>query len=533
VDYHSVAAEPSGTTLGGAGPLRLLGELIESINLGDSAEEVFNLVYDRLRAYIPYHRIAVALVDERTGKLAITVCRSDGKLVLGKGYTGQIAGSSLEPLLRDGTIRIINDLQEYLEKKPTSESTRLIVREGMRSSLTLPLLHRGKSIGVMFFSSREPNVYRAEHSDFLRAIVGHMAVAIERSRLADALREKTEYLENVLENSADGIIVLDARGRIRTWNEGARQIFGYEAAQVVGEEETLLIPAEEVASGEPARLEELLARDGYVRDRECVRLTREGQRITVRVTSTILRDRQGRVLGRSDIYRNVTHLKKLQQDLLNSQSLAAVGELAATVAHEIKNPLAGISGAIQVLRDVIPEASGRREIVTEILDQIRRLDNTVRDLLSYSRPATPSRDEMELGPSLSKAWSILQAQPSAAKVRFEVRGAADVRLHGDSQLLHQVWLNLFQNAVEAMPRGGDLTVQVSGEDPVRIEVRDSGAGIDPVHLPRVFKPFFSTKTRGTGLGLAITRKIIEAHGGEIRAESVPQNGTSIFVEIPR
>jgi PAS domain S-box-containing protein len=496
-------------------------------------EGVFNLVYDRLQAFIPYNRIAVALAEEGTGRLSITVCRSDGKMVLGKGYAGQIAGSSLEPLLREGTIRIINDLQDYLEKKPTSESTRLIVREGMRSSLTLPLLHQGKPIGVMFFSSRLPNAYRPEHSEFLRTIVGHMAVAIERTRLVDALREKTEYLENVLQNSADGIIVLDARGRIRTWNEGARQIFGYEASEVVGREETLLIPAEELAAGEPARLEELLRRQGHVKDRECVRLTREGQRITVRVTSTLLRDRQNRLLGRSDIYRNVTHLKKLQQDLLNSQSLAAVGELAATVAHEIKNPLAGISGAIQVLRDAIPEESGRREIISEILDQIRRLDNTVRDLLSYSRPATPSREEMELKPSLAKAWAILHSQPGAAAVRFSIHGGDDVRIHGDSQLLHQVWVNLFQNALEAMPRGGDLTVHVSGDDPIRVEVRDSGSGIDPAHLPRVFKPFFSTKTKGTGLGLAITRKIIEAHGGEIRAESAPRKGTSIFVEIPR
>jgi len=106
-------------------------------------------------------------------------------------------------------------------------------------------------------------------------------------------------------------------------------------------------------------------------------------------------------------------------------------------------------------------------------------------------------------------------------------------MQADAQLLHQVWLNLFQNAVEAMPRGGELSVRASDGNPVRIEVHDSGSGIDPAHAARLFKPFFSTKTRGTGLGLAITKKIIEAHGGAIRAESRPRQGTSVLVEIPR
>ncbi|HLF94556.1 MAG TPA: ATP-binding protein, partial [Planctomycetota bacterium] len=432
----------------------------------------------------------------------------------------------------DGTIRILNDLQDYLEHKPSSESTRLIVREGMQSSLTLPLVVRGKPIGVMFFSSREAKAYRPEHADFLRGIVGHMAIAVERSRLADALREKTEYLENVLQNSADAIVSVDVHNCIRTWNEGAKRMFGYDAGEVVGRDYSLFVPAEEIAGGEATRIKERVERDGFVQDYECVRMTRDGRRLTVNVTSTLLRDRQGRAIGRSSIVRDVTHLKKLQQDLLNTQSLAAVGELAATVAHEIKNPLAGISGAIQVLREAIPEESGRREIVGEILEQIHRLDSTVRDLLSFSRPATPSRQDLDLGESMAKAWSLLSAQPAAAGVRFTFHGGG-VRAQADAQLLQQVWLNLFQNAVEAMPRGGELAVRVADGNPVRIEVRDSGAGIDPAHAARIFKPFFSTKTRGTGLGLAITKKIVEAHGGAIRAESRAGQGTSVFVEIPR
>ena len=138
------------------GSNRLLRDLTQSLNLGNSLEEVFNLVYERLQPFVPYHRIAVATTDDRRERLSIVTARSDGKLVLGKGYSGLIAGSTLEPLIREGRTRIINDLQDYLRRNPQSDSTRLIVKEGMQSSLTLPLLVAGRPTGVMFFSTRSP-----------------------------------------------------------------------------------------------------------------------------------------------------------------------------------------------------------------------------------------------------------------------------------------------------------------------------------------------------------------------------------------
>src|SRR5215510_3764667 len=179
--------------------IHLLEAITRKINLGASLEETFDLIYERLHAFVPYNRIAVAMTDEARERLFIIAAKSDGKVVLGRGYSGVIAGSSLEPLIREGKIRIINDLQDYLEKKPSSESTRLIVREGMKSSLTLPLLIDGKPVGVMFFSSRTAGAYRPEHEDILRTIVGHMSIAVERARLVDGLRERTEYLENILQ----------------------------------------------------------------------------------------------------------------------------------------------------------------------------------------------------------------------------------------------------------------------------------------------------------------------------------------------
>lgn len=513
--------------------IRLINEITEGINRGNSMQEVFDLIYERLAEHVPYNRIAIALADAAGERLTILAARSDGQMVLGRGYSGQIAGSSLEPLLREGKSRVLNDLQGYLERKPGSESTRLIVREGMRSSLTLPLISQGTPVGVMFFSSRRAGAYTPVHEAFLRSIVGHVSIAVEKSRLLDELRETGDLLGNILGNSADAIIAADRRSRILTWNEGARRIYGYAADEVRGRETSILLPGGGADDPQCARLQEHVEREEFVKGLECTHVTKDGRRIRVNVTATLLKDRGGRPIGHSLIVRDVTDLEKLQQELARTQSLAAVGQLAATVAHEVKNPLAGISGAIQVLRDSMKADDSRRGVVREILEQIDRLDRTVRDLLGYARPANAVRQDLDLGETLKRSWSLLAQQPGAGRVTFRLKGAEGVRVSADAQLLQQVWINLFQNSIEAMPEGGELSVKVTDGNPVRIVVTDSGNGVRPAEAERLFQPFFSTKTRGTGLGLAISRKNVEAHGGRMWIESDPDRKTSVFVEVPR
>lgn len=513
--------------------LQFVQDITERINQGLTVEDILGFIYDNLREFLPYNRIAVALVDGAGNRLSIVAGRSDGKMVLGRGYSGEVAGSSLEPLLREGRMRILNDLQEHLRQKPDSESTRLIVREGMRSSLTLPLQVAGRAVGAVFFSSREAGTYGPQHEEFLRGIAGQLAQAIERVRLIDELREKSDYLDDILRNAAEAILVVARDGRIRTWNEGARRMFGYPEEEILGRSMEILLPPGQEARDELERIAESVERHGFIRDYEAVRVTKDGRHLSVSITSSILRDKLGRPTGRSAILRDLTHVKRLQEELVRSQSLAAVGELAATVAHEVKNPLAGMSGAIQVLAGGFDEKDPRREVVKEILEQINRLDRTVRDLLSFSRPLTPSRREIAIGENLQRSWQLLSSQADAEAVRFELQGADGLRIEADPELLQQVWINLFQNAVEAMPGGGDLKVKVVDGPRVAIEVRDTGNGVAPAHAAKLFRPFFSTKTRGTGLGLAISRKILEAHGGSIRMESSPGRGTAVFVEIPK
>ncbi len=177
----------------------LVEELLEQINLGRSYEELFTTVYERLRGIVPCNRLAVALLTPPGDHLRLISCRSDGPEALRIGYEDPVHGSTLEPLLQTGQPRILNDLEDYLAKKPSSRSTRLIVREGMRSNLTLPLLSGGKPFGVVFFSSRQTGAYHEGHARLLRRLAGHLAVSIEKAQLIDALRGQNQVLQEANE----------------------------------------------------------------------------------------------------------------------------------------------------------------------------------------------------------------------------------------------------------------------------------------------------------------------------------------------
>jgi signal transduction histidine kinase len=217
-----------------------------------------------------------------------------------------------------------------------------------------------------------------------------------------------------------------------------------------------------------------------------------------------------------------------------TRQVAAVGELAASIAHEIKNPLAGISCALQVLAETSPAADARRPVIDEVLAQVRRLDRTVRDLLVFARPISPQPAPVSVAETAEWVRANIQSLPSFARVRVvqDIRPDAE-QVSADPQLLRDVMLNLFLNAADAMPDGGTITVRSTREGPlVAVEVRDTGAGIPPGVRELLFRPFFTTKTRGTGLGLSICRKIVEAHGGRITVDSEVGRGTAILIHMP-
>ncbi len=224
----------------------------------------------------------------------------------------------------------------------------------------------------------------------------------------------------------------------------------------------------------------------------------------------------------------------LEAQLMHAEHLAEIGQLAASLAHEIKNPLAGISGAIQILAEDMPENDPHRRIIHEVLRQIDRLDSTVKDLLLYARPSRPSIREVKLDSLVQRVLTLLREEPALRKVRVEFSARdGEASFLADEGQMEQLLINLILNAAHASDEGGVIQVSVRRQDGgTRLKVSDTGHGMKPDVLAKALEPFFTTKARGTGLGLAICRRIVEAHGGTIRLESKVAQGTTVSMDFP-
>jgi len=229
-----------------------------------------------------------------------------------------------------------------------------------------------------------------------------------------------------------------------------------------------------------------------------------------------------------------TERSAVEEKLTRAEHLAEIGQLAASLAHEIKNPLAGISGAIQVMRDAMEPGNPHHPIVTEILGQIRRLDATVKDLLQYARPMPPRATRFRIGDAVTRVLTVLREEPALHGVSIEHDSAGgDTIVRADDAQIEQLLMNLLINAAHASNPGNTIRLEAERHGRfVRLRVADQGAGMTPAVRDQAFEAFFTTKAKGTGLGLSICRRIVEEHGGRIRLESEPGQGTIVTVDLP-
>ena len=223
-----------------------------------------------------------------------------------------------------------------------------------------------------------------------------------------------------------------------------------------------------------------------------------------------------------------------EEQLTQSEHMAQLGQLAASLAHEIKNPLAGISGASEVIRDGLDPLDPRRHVIREIIGQINRLDAAVKDLLVYARPTAPELRSIDLAAQVEHTWQTIRDAPAFQTVHIEVVADGEVPpVRADIRQIEQLVMNLFFNAAHASSSGGHIQVTIrQAGDKVQLVVADRGHGMDESVKTQAFEPFFTTKAKGTGLGLAICRKIVEAHRGTIILESKRNVGTWVTVSFP-
>ncbi len=370
-------------------------------------------------------------------------------------------------------------------------------------------------------------------------IIGTIGVAHDLSeirRLEDELSKKNRFMANILRDSADAIITMDPDDIITSWNKGAESIFGYLAGEIIGQSAGILLPPELLESGELEIVGRRFRSQGAVRSFQTERLTKDGRQIQIIFTRTAIHDDAGKIIGSSSVIKDVTSFRSLEKQLADAEHLATLGELSAGLAHEIKNPLAGIKGAIEVILGSMPLKNRHREVLGDVIHEVNRIDKIVRDLLTYAKPKPALFSSIDLPSLAHRIVAIARATSKYDVLPIEVKQSTAIpEFTGDETQLEQVLLNLLLNAQNAMPSGGHIEVALSYDNAaaaVKIIVSDNGPGIPDELKKKIFQPFFTTRTAGTGLGLATCLKNVQYHGGSIEVQSKPGHGADFIVTIP-
>jgi two-component system sensor histidine kinase PilS (NtrC family) len=368
---------------------------------------------------------------------------------------------------------------------------------------------------------------------------GYLSERLRKTR--KELREKSMDLEDlrvlqdhILRSVGSGIVTMDLQGNIASWNPAAEHITGYRYEEikdrwqeVFGDSIKGLFGHTDSLKARPFRF------NGQI-------LKKDGSTALLGMTASLLKDDANAVRGIILIFQDITKLIEMEDQVRMKERLATVGSLAAGIAHEIRNPLASLSGSIQVLQGELDLHGDNKQLMDIVVRETDRLNTIIMEFLEYARLKNAQNDHIDLSPVLDETIMLLKnCKDFTGDIRITHQVDPHVVIKGDSQRLRQVFWNLLINACQAMPQGGEIMVTArpfpdvnEDTDWCEITIADTGQGITREDRDKIFNPFYTTKTGGTGLGLAIVYRIIEDHRGTITVDSVPGKGTQFSIRLP-
>jgi len=407
----------------------------------------------------------------------------------------------------------------------------------------------GELVGLLTCCGEEESLDRFARS--LGSLVGKV-LQTEASVPEEAGAGTFPALATILRAIPDGLIVIDDSGTIRFFNAGAEAITGFSAEQAIGRKSYEVVRS--VHEGEDILVENF---EAGTEESEVTIVRAGGEEAHVHLRTS--RIREGGLTGLLAVLSDVSELRNLREQMSRRERLASLGELSAGVAHEIRNPLAGIAASAEILQSKIGNDEGKIKFLDLILQETKRLDRIVSNLLEFARPGPIRMKKEQIGECLEQVKRVIDERARKQNVTVRVKVGRDVPpVYMDRDQMIQVFLNLASNSLEAMPGGGQLEFAVrritkrgmprrsgrrstdrqvgGGRAPllkyVRIEVKDSGTGIEDENLEKLFDPFFTTRPTGSGLGLSICQSIIREHKGTVQVSSAEGKGTTVTVDIP-
>jgi len=514
--------------------LRIVLSILESITSSLDFHGVMFQIASRIAEVVGAVRCSILLVEEGTTERAFVVAANDDQKLkmLPIDLTRY---PEIQEAIRLRKAIIIEDVEKSQMLRPHVAA---LLKLNFRSLLVLPILYREAVIGTLFLRASRKRSFTDDELKFCRVVASAAASAIKNSMLYRSLQERAEQqeeaaarIESLFQHSPDLILLTETDGSIREANRAAERVLGCSRAEILSHGMSSLL------GGLPS-VTELMerARESKVPVAHEVKLTVPGKpERDLSVTVGFGGDARG---GLILIGRDVTEQKRAAAMLQHTEKLSSIGEIVASVAHELNNPLSGVLGFSQLLRQKDTEGRFKRDI-ERIVECSDRCQKIVKNLLSFARPSNPERKPMGLNGILEKTLDLLEHPLKNDNIEVVKEFTPDLPyILADFHQIQQVLTNLITNAQQAMStdkgRGRLVLRTRASGDRVVLEVADDGPGITAEVLPRVFDPFFSTKKqgRGTGLGLSVSYGIVRDHGGELRVDTRVGQGTTFSAVFP-
>ncbi len=379
-------------------------------------------------------------------------------------------------------------------------------------------------------------------------VLGYEGICVDQSqrkKMEQELKKAHDFLNNIIQSSPNAIMATDVKGNIIIWNQGAEETLGYQAAEVIGKVNVKNLYPDKMAR----QVMRMLRSDehggkGKLRSYPMTFKAKDGRTVEGNLSANIIYDKAGQELASVGIFVDLEaqlkmerKLHKTQEQLLQSEKLAAMGRLTSQIAHELNNPIYGIMNTLELLKTEIPPGNKRRRLLDMSLSETVRVTDMLRKMLSFSKPDQEARAAVDINTILDEILLLYEKQLWEHSIKVAHSFADNIGLVWASKnQLRQVFLNLIANARDAMPEGGRLTVATEGDDYfVHITISDNGLGIKEEHLDLIFETFFTTKTdsvKGVGLGLSVCYGFIKDHGGDIKVQSRLGEGATFTISLP-
>jgi len=535
--------------------LQGLHETDRAILAARSMDEIAEAALERTPALLDCVRADVMLYDRDGGEMTLLAAHAASETHVGKGWRGPIDDEwahMLEGLGRGATITL-EDVQRTPSDSPWREALRT---ERVRALVVAPLIVEDELIGSLNLGMREPEQLTPEQMEIARELAIQLAIGIHQARLREQVRRYTQELERrvqqrtaalqasqarlqaIFDNAPIGIALVDMQGHVIESNPGLQKMLGYSAEELKGMHFVEFTHPADVEEEEVV-FQELLTdkRPSYSLTKRYI--LKDGGKLWANLHVSFVRDAQGRPQFGIGLAEDITERRKAQEALIQSEKLALTGRLAASLAHEINNPLQSVIGCLDLARESLVE--GQQADASQMLqigaEELQRAASIVVQLRDLNQPVEPGNRELaDVKDLLEHVLLLTEKQCRNHHVEVDWEPGRDLPWSSVApDQIKQVFLNLILNAVEAMSDGGRLAVQATrtGEpDGVRFTFTDTGRGIPSDVLPNIFDPFYTTKERGLGLGLYVTQSIVDAHGGRVDVESQVGEGTTFTVWLP-